>query len=79
MNVTIISPTSLHTHLAQHIELETITGELTILMYHAPTIVTLKKNSICTLYLSDTEKKTYAVSQGIAHIDRKEVTIILDE
>ncbi len=61
------------------IDLQTPVGSFVIQPEHAPMIVALKPDSFVTFGLDSGKQESVAVKQGIAHITREAVTLLLNE
>jgi F0F1-type ATP synthase epsilon subunit len=61
------------------IELDTPVGNFVILPEHAPTVLTLKKNSIVRYGLKSGKQDSIDIVDGLAHIKRDQITLLLNE
>ena len=61
------------------LELDTPVGNFVILPEHAPTILTLKKNSIIRYGLKIGKHDSISIVDGLAHIKRDQIILLLNE
>lgn len=61
------------------IELNTTHGNLVIQPAHAPMIITLKPQSTATFRLRTGKEETKVISQGIAHVTRTGITLLITQ
>ncbi len=61
------------------IDLQTPVGSFVIQPEHAPMIIALKPDSFVTFALENGAQESVAVKQGIAHVTRESVTLLLNE
>lgn len=59
------------------VELQTKVGNVIIQPEHAPMIVELQPNSQVRFCLDNTKQKTIEITAGLAHVTRKNVTILI--
>lgn len=78
MKLLLISPLHKEEMAIAWIELESKTGNFVIQPGHAPMIIQLKPQSTSTCLLRSGKQKTFAISNGVAHITRDSVTLLLD-
>ena len=82
MNLNIVSPNPDLNRSIDNIawlELDTPVGNFIILPEHAPTILTIAKNSNVRFGLSNGKHDFVSISQGIASIKREKITILINE
>lgn len=61
------------------LELDTPVGNFVILPEHAPTVLTLRKNSVIRYCLRSGKQNSLQIVDGLAHIKRDEVVLLLNE
>ena len=61
------------------IELDTPVGNFVILPEHAPTVLTLKKNSTIRYGLKSGKQDSIDIVDGLAHVKRDQITLLLNE
>lgn len=76
MKLTIISPIEIKEFTVSWVELNTAVGNFIIQPAHAPTIFTLKSNNPIIYQLSNGNRDTFFIKEGIAEITRASVTIL---
>lgn len=82
MNLNIVSPNpdlNRNINNIAWLEIDTLVGNFIILPEHAPTILTIAKNSNIKFGLSNGKHDFISVPQGIAHIRRDKATILINE
>lgn len=75
--MSIKSPTQSVTKQVDWLEIHTANGSMVILSEHAPMVVALKPNSQVTMMINGT-KHQEQILQGIAHVTREGVTLLLN-
>lgn len=79
MNVKVLGPTTKKILKAEWIDVKTTTGSFLILPGHEPLTVQLIPNTPVSLGLAGGAISTIPIQQGIFQVNRRDVTIILDE
>lgn len=77
MKLTITSPEHYQEFQIAWVELNSPVGNFIILPGHAPMIITLSENLPITYLLRTGHQESFASPGGIAHITRKEITLLL--
>lgn len=79
MNVKVLGPTTKKILKAEWIDVKTTVGSFLILPGHEPLTVQLIPNTPVSLGLAGGAISTIPIQQGIFQVNRRDVTIILDE
>lgn len=79
MNLSIASPTIRREEKIAWIELTTNDGNMIIQPGHAPMIIRLKPQSTATYRLRNGKEEARTVAQGVAHITRAGVTLLITQ
>lgn len=82
MNLKIVSPEpkfSREVDALSWLELDTPVGNFVILPEHAPTVLTLKKKSTVRFGLKSGKQDSIFVVDGLAHIKRDQIILLLNE
>lgn len=77
MELKILSPEHQKTFTVTWVELTTPSGAFTIMLGHAPMVLTLKPNSPATFCFDEKKQETIMVPGGIAEISRTGVMLLL--
>lgn len=79
MKLYIVSPFEKKTVDIAWLELNTQIGNFVIQLGHVPTILTLAPNKELTFCLTNGKQESFVIKQGIAHITRIDITLLLNE
>lgn len=79
MNIKILGPTSSKIVKANWIDVTSTTGNYVVLPGHAPCIVQLIPNIPITMGLAGGAVTSIPIVKGILQVNRRNVTVILDE
>lgn len=79
MNLTILSPTTRRDVQIQWIDVKTTEGGYVILPGHAPFIAQLATDEQISFSCDGNVTESIPIIQGLLKVDRKQVTIIIDE
>ncbi|MBM17553.1 MAG: hypothetical protein CL947_00620 [Epsilonproteobacteria bacterium] len=77
MKLSIIDTEKTTTHTVNWVELNTPVGNMVIQEKHAPIVVELAPQQELLFELKNGEKQSITIVQGVAHVTREEVKILL--
>jgi F0F1-type ATP synthase epsilon subunit len=77
MKLLLISPESTTEHTIAWIELPAQEGSLIVQRGHEPLVLMLKHNQSVVFKLKTGKQKTIVIQNGVAEIDREQVTLIV--
>lgn len=76
MKVIVNTPTHEQSYEVAWLEINTPSGNYVIQIGHAPTILTLSPNELCTFRLKTGKQESLAIQRGFVSIDRESARIV---